>query len=200
MKKVTAMMIGFICITLFGACSLDDVKEKFAPQALGLFVYGEKDNVTNALDDNKDKLVNQDQWQVKQVQSENGDDVLAISQSDAQTMLDEKLWNKVVKEDKTDTLTQLPKADDTSSVLFTKDTSIKTLEVAGITSKNEGNVVLGNSRTMTDMYMIMTDQAWEELSGDELTIGFMHFHKDENPKHKLNDFPDIETVQLVDLP
>jgi len=199
MKKVTAMMIGFICITLLGACSSDDVKEKFVPQALGLLVYGEEDNVINAIEENEDALVNHAEWQVKQVRSENEKEVLVISDSDAKAMLDEKLWNKVVKEDKTDTLSQLPKADDDSSLLFTKDTSIQTLDVAGITSNNEGNVVLGNSRTMTDMYMIVPDQIWDNLKGDVLTIGFMHFHKDENPKHKINNFPDIETVQLIDV-
>lgn len=198
MKKTMTLILSTILTAIFlTGCSLDSIVEKVVPQALGIGLYGESDQVHSEIERFDDYIVDHAAFDIKK--DEGDQTIIAMSQSQAEKAFELELWNEVMEGDKTRTLKELPKASDEKPVLFTK-TDKTSVNFAGeeIDVRNEGNVLFGNSRAYTDMYLIVTDKMYEQLAGDEKAIGFLKFHEDHNPKHKLNDFKNIDYVQLID--
>jgi len=197
-KAIILILSGVASLFLLAGCSLDEISEKFVPQALGVGLYGDEDNIQMQIDNFKNDIVDEHIFDIKMVK-DNDSTVMVMSQSTAESAQDQKLWNEVMEGDKTKPLKELPKASKEEAILFSKEKSTKlTLNDNSISSKHAGNIVFGNSRAYTDHYLIVTDDQFKQLTGHKKAIGFLKFHEDENPKHKLNDFDDIDYVQLID--
>lgn len=196
MRSLYASLVGIIFVVVLGACSVDEVVEKFVPQALAVLVYGDAESVDETIDGFAGDLVDSVAWDVKVVSLDGQGDVMAIDEETAADMVDKRVWNKVLDGDKFTVATELPIEE--SGVWFTKSAD-DALDLAGATFPAAGNYILGNGRTYVDSFLVLPSDMWESLAGEERTVGFLHFHEDENPKRRLNDFPNVETVQLVDL-
>lgn len=198
LKKINALLIGCFFVTILGACSLDDIANSVSPQALGLLIYDDHETIDQTIEEFSNKALTQETWQVKMVETSADETIMVIPESAAQLMLANHLWHEVIHNEKANVVYELPKITTDQAVLFTKTDTDK-VDIEAIHAFNKGNIVLGNGRKYTDMFVITANEQWESLQAEEKTIGFLHFSKEENPKYKLNQLRDVEAVQLVDV-
>lgn len=125
---------------------------------------------------------------------------MILSRTQAEEMMKGKLWNSVVREDKTELVTEISEPKEGEAILFARDVDKSINPLSALETSYKGNIILGNGRTYVDMFLIVTDDEWDKIDAQIKTVGYLHFDEDENPKYKLNEFPTVEKAQLVSIP
>ncbi|PGU07566.1 hypothetical protein COD21_24045 [Bacillus cereus] len=187
MKKVKLGIVAVMSAAVFSGCSIMDM---IAPQANGIVMYGDETGVQKTMDQYKDKIESQNKFEAK-LGTVNEKKVLIMNKTTAEKMVKEKMLKKVVKED-VEPIKALPSISDEAGIVFAKEE--KDVEIDGKKMKYEGNVVIGDARKYTDMYVVVSDTEYTKINQPVKTIGLAAFK--ENPKKEI--FPDIKKDSKVE--
>ncbi|MDR2995457.1 lipoprotein BA_5634 family protein [Bacillus cereus] len=187
MKKVKLGIVAVMSAAVFSGCSIMDM---IAPQANGIVMYGDETGVQKTMDQYKDKIESQNKFEAK-LGTVNEKKVLIMNKTTAEKMVKEKMLKKVVKED-VEPIKALPSISDEAGIVFAKEE--KDVEIDGKKMKYEGNVVIGDARKYTDMYVVVSDTEYAKINQPVKTIGLAAFK--ENPKKEI--FPDIKKDSKVE--
>lgn len=187
MKKVKLGIVAVISAAVFSGCSIMDM---IAPQANGIVMYGDENGVQKTMDQYKDKIESQNKFEAK-LGTVNEKKVLIMNKTTAEKMVKEKMLKKVVKED-VEPIKALPSISDEAGIVFAKEE--KDVVIDGKKMKYEGNVVIGDARRYTDMYVVVSDTEYAKINQPVKTIGLAAFK--ENPKKEI--FPDIKKDSKVE--
>jgi hypothetical protein len=187
MKKVKLGIVAVMSAAVFSGCSIMDM---IAPQANGIVMYGDENGVQKTMDQYKDKIESQNKFEAK-LGTVNEKKVLIMNKTTAEKMVKEKMLKKVVKED-VEPIKELPSISDEAGIVFAKEE--KDVVIDGKKMKYEGNVVIGDARRYTDMYVVVSDTEYAKINQPVKTIGLAAFK--ENPKKEI--FPDIKKDSKVE--
>ncbi|MBS9804996.1 lipoprotein BA_5634 family protein [Bacillus cereus] len=187
MKKVKLGIVAVMSAAVFSGCSIMDM---IAPQANGIVMYGDENGVQKTMDQYKDKIESQNKFEAK-LGTVNEKKVLIMNKTTAEKMVKEKMLKKVVKED-VEPIKALPSISDEAGIVFAKEE--KDVVIDGKKMKYEGNVVIGDARRYTDMYVVVSDTEYAKINQPVKTIGLAAFK--ENPKKEI--FPDIKKDSKVE--
>src|SRR5699024_5594940 len=144
MKKLAFTFMGSVCILILAACSLDDIAEKVAPQAMGVLLYGDEELIDKTIKDHQDELIETLQWKVKVKEANEKNDVMILSRTQAEEMMKSKLWNSVVREDKTELVTEISEPKEGEAILFARDVDKSINPLSALETSYKGNIILGN--------------------------------------------------------
>jgi Uncharacterised lipoprotein family len=193
-KKIGLTVASVLTMVLLSGCSL---VETIFPQARGIILYGTDQKVNEDMNKYKDDVKSSELLKVKMTES-NDQKVMLINQTTAEAMLKGKLMRKVTDKDKVEPITALPKIAADAPALFAKEEMNKVnLNGKEIPVKYEGNIILGDARRYADMFMIVSDNAWEKMDGTETAVGVLHFDK-KNPENEIGNFT-AEKAQLFSV-
>ena len=199
MKKLlaTATFAVFL-VLLMGGCSIEDLKDRYFPQAQGVLLYGDKEVLEEDIEAQQNHLVDHEVYAVK-IEEVDEEKIMIMKEDAAQKLLNKGLFREVLKGDKVGRIDQLAEVIEDRPLLFSKkeQKNIKLGET--IYDVNDGgNVVIGDGRTYVDSFLIVHDSFFNFVKGEEKAIGLLHFIEEENPKDKLLDF-EAERVQLTSI-
>lgn len=193
-KRIGLSIAAVLTVVLVSGCSL---VEQIFPQAKGVILYGTEQDVKADMNKFKDDVKSSELLKVKMTAS-NDQKVMLINQSTAEAMLKGKLLRKVSDKDKVEPITALPKVAADTPALFAKEEMNKVnMNGKEIPVKYEGNIILGDGRTYADMFMIVNDNEWAKMEGNELAVGVLHFDS-KNPENELINFT-AERAQLFSV-
>ncbi len=188
MKKFKLGIVAIMSAAVFSGCSIMDM---IAPQAKGVVMYGDETGVQKTMDQYKDKIESKNTFEAK-LGTVNEKKVLIMNKTTAEKMVKENMLKKVVKED-VEPIKALPAISDEAGIVFAKEEQ-KDVVIDGKKMKYEGNVVIGDARKYTDMYVVVSDTEYVKINEPVKTIGLAAFK--ENPKEKI--FPDIKKGSNVE--
>lgn len=188
MKKFKLGIVAIMSAAVFSGCSIMDM---IAPQAKGVVMYGDETGVQKTMDQYKDKIESKNTFEAK-LGTVNEKKVLIMNKTTAEKMIKENMLKKVVKED-VEPIKALPAISDEAGIVFAKEEQ-KDVVIDGKKMKYEGNVVIGDARKYTDMYVVVSDTEYVKINEPVKTIGLAAFK--ENPKEKI--FPDIKKGSNVE--
>ena len=188
MKKI------LLCIltTLMAAIVLSGCN-MFA-KANGVILYGEEEEVLNAVEVEKDELEKEEQHKIKMI-TNNDRQIMILTVETAQSLVEKKLIKEITnqKKAKTKAISSLPKVAKGEGLLFTKEKSHE-FEIENINSKFEGNMIIGDGRTYADIFLIVNDEDWASIEGAEKTLAILKYDKDPSADGLSYD---VEKAQLV---
>ncbi len=101
-----------------------------------------------------------------------------------------------MKKDNTKPLDKLPAVTTEQGVLFAKE-KVENATLDGAKLKYEGNTIIGSGRAYTDMYAIVDDATYNNVKGDEKSVGVLKFDKD--PSKEFPGYNGVEASQLVKI-
>ncbi|HDR7792696.1 TPA: hypothetical protein QCY19_001240 [Bacillus luti] len=188
MKKFKLGIVAIMSAAVFSGCSIMDM---IAPQATGIVMYGDETGVQKTMDQYKDKIESQNKFEAK-LGTVNEKKVLIMNKTTAEKMVKEKMLKKVEKED-TEPIKALPSISDEVGIVFAKEAQ-NDVVINGKKMKYEGNVIIGDARKYTDMYVVVSDTEYTKVNEPVKTVGLAAFK--ENPKEKI--FPDIKRDSKVE--
>ena len=68
------------------------------------------------------------------------------------------------------------------------------MELENINIEDEGNLVIGEGRVYTDLFLIVNDEDWASLEGTEKTLAILKYDKDPSAEGLSYE---VEKTQLV---
>ncbi|EMA6344810.1 lipoprotein BA_5634 family protein [Bacillus cytotoxicus] len=190
MKKLIG--IGLATAISFGAlsgCSL------LGEKANGFILYGTEQQVQQIADKNKKDVTEKDVYKMKLVTLE-GKKVLVMDKKTGEALVKKELLKKVEKDDETKALDTLPTVTAEQGVLFAKE-KIENTSIDHIKLKYEGNTIIGDGRSYADMFAIVENAAYDNVKGEEKTVGVLKFDKD--PSKEFPGRNGVDAAQLVKM-
>ncbi|WP_242144252.1 MULTISPECIES: lipoprotein BA_5634 family protein [unclassified Bacillus cereus group] len=190
MKKLIG--IGLAAAISFGAlsgCSL------LGEKANGFVLYGTEQQVQQIADKNKKDVTEKDVYKMKLVTLE-GKKVLVMDKKTGEALVKKELLKKVEKDDETKALDTLPTVTAEQGVLFAKE-KIENTSIDHIKLKYEGNTIIGDGRSYADMFAIVENAAYDNIKGEEKTVGVLKFDKD--PSKEFPGRNGVDAAQLVKI-
>lgn len=169
-RKVLLMASAFLGAMVLSGCSLFDT-------ANGIILYGDEGQVLSSLDEEHKGQIEKDSYSVKVIEK---DDKRALVMDDvtAKALVDKELL-KEVEDNVAKAISDLPKISKGEGVLFAKtsdDASV--LDEMELPLKYEGNIIIGDGRVYVDMFLVVTEDDFNGISGTEKTIGVIQYDKD----------------------
>lgn len=190
MKKLVG--IGLAAAISFGAlsgCSL------LGEKANGIVAYGSDQQVNSIIDKNKSDIKEKNTYKMKLTTLE-GKKVLVMDKKTGEELVKKELLKKVEKDD-AKAIDKLPAVTGEQGVLFAKE-KVENAEMNGTKLKYEGNTIIGDGRSYTDMFAIIDDAAYDKVAGEEKSVGVLKMNKD--PKKEIADHRKAaEEAQLVKI-
>ncbi|EJV65523.1 hypothetical protein BWGOE4_48270 [Bacillus mycoides] len=190
MKKLVG--IGLAAAISFGAlsgCSL------LGEKANGIVAYGSDQQVNSIIDKNKSDIKEKNTYKMKLATLE-GKKVLVMDKTTGEELVKKELLKKVEKDD-AKAIDKLPAVTVEQGVLFAKE-KVENAEINGTKLKYEGNTIIGDGRSYTDMFAIVDDAAYGKVTGEEKSVGVLKMNKD--PKKEMADHRKAaEEAQLVKI-
>ncbi|ARZ64892.1 MULTISPECIES: lipoprotein BA_5634 family protein [Bacillus cereus group] len=190
MKKLVG--IGLAAAISFGAlsgCSL------LGEKANGIVAYGSDQQVNSIIDKNKSDIKEKNTYKMKLTTLE-GKKVLVMDKKTGEELVKKELLKKVEKDD-AKAIDKLPAVTSEQGVLFAKE-KVENAEMNGTKLKYEGNTIIGDGRSYTDMFAIVDDATYDKVAGEEKSVGVLKMNKD--PKKEIADHRKAaEEAQLVKI-
>ncbi|WP_163255482.1 lipoprotein BA_5634 family protein [Bacillus tropicus] len=190
MKKLVG--IGLAAAISFGAlsgCSL------LGEKANGVVAYGSDQQVNSIIDKNKSDIKEKNTYKMKLTTLE-GKKLLVMDKKTGEELVKKELLKKVEKND-AKAIDKLPAVTGEQGVLFAKE-KVENAEMNGTKLKYEGNTIIGDGRSYTDMFAIVDDATYGKVTGEEKSVGVLKMTKD--PKKEMNNNrKEAEEVQLVKI-
>ncbi len=196
-NKMKKVLIGFLAavftITTLTGCGM------FA-SANAVILYGEEEEVLAAIDKEKDVFIKEDQFKIK-IWETGGKKLLFLTDETAQFLIDKKLLREITDQEKrkTKAVTSLPKVTKGEGLFFARedakdfDTKDIDLEVT-----YEGNIIIGEGRVFTDMFLIIQEDDWSSLQGTEKTMAILEYDKDPSAEGLRYDVDKTQLVRIQD--
>lgn len=188
MKKLIGLSLAAaISMSALTGCGL------LGEKANGFVLYGTETQVQAVAD--KEKPTEKDMYKMKVV---NIDDkkVLVMDQKTADELVKKELLQKV-ENDETTAIDKLPAVTEEQGVLFAKE-EVANVALDGYALKYEGNIIIGDGRSYADMFAVVDDTAYNNVAGEEKTVGVLKFDKDPAEKMPVQG-EDVERAQLVKI-
>lgn len=190
MKKTVLAILTMLMVAIaLSGCNM------FA-KANGVILYGEEEDILNAVEKEKEKLVKEEQHKIKILTNESLQ-IMILTDKTAQSLVDKKLITEITNQEKAKTkaITSLPKVAKGEGLLFTKEASPElTTEEINLNIKNEGNLIIGEGRTYADLFLIVNEEDWATQGGTEKTLAVLQYDKDPSTGGLQYD---VEKTQLV---
>ncbi|MEK5040876.1 lipoprotein BA_5634 family protein [Sporosarcina sp. FSL K6-3457] len=198
-KTVLGILTMLMAVIVLAGCGM------FA-KANGIILYGEEEEVLNAVETIKEKekgekkerekeeLVEEEQHNIKVLTDDNRQ-IMILTEQTAQSLIKKKLISEITNQEKGETkaISSLSKVAKGEALLFTKEESYE-LEIENMNIKYEGNLIIGDGRAYVDMFLIVNDEEWASLEGTEKVMAILKFDKDPSA----DGFSyEVEKAQLV---
>lgn len=181
----SAMLAG----SLLTGCSLFE-------KANGLILYGDEQQVSESVTQEKDKIVEENQYPIK-IAKDGEEEVMILSEGTAQELVDKELLRTVVKGIETEAVTSVPEGEKGGAVLFAKKQQEELkLDGQALDVSYEGNVVIGDGRSYVDKFLVVDQSNWASIEGEDKTMAVLKYKK--NLSEKATAF-DVDTSQLVKI-
>lgn len=169
-KRMLLMASACMATMVLTGCSLFE-------KANGIILYGDEEIVTESLDQEVKGQVGKENFSVKILETD-GHRTLVMEHSTAKLLFEKNLL-KEVEGDDAKAIDSLPEAETGEAILFAKDKkSVKNHENLELDVKYEGNIIIGDGRVYTDMFMIVPDADFETIAGTEKSLGIIEYDKD----------------------
>jgi len=188
MKKIIlGILTTFMAVVVLSGCNM------FA-KANGVILYGEEEEILNAVEIEKDDLVQEEQHKIKMI-TNNDRQIMILTVETAQSLVKKKLIKEITNQEKAKTkaISSLPKVAKGEGIFFTKEKSDE-LEIENINSKYEGNLIIGDGRVYADHFLIVNNEDWASLKGTEKSLAILKYDKDPSADGLSYD---VEKAQLV---
>ena len=190
MKKIIlGILTTLMAVMVLTGCNL------FAT-ANGVILYGEEKEVLNAVEKEKDELVDEEQHKIKMLTNDKLQ-IMILTEETAQSLVEKSLITEITNQEKAETkvISSLPKVAKGKGLLFTKEESHELeIEDNNINIKYEGNLVIGEGRVYADQFLIVNDEDWVSLKGTEKTLAILKYDNDPSADGLSYD---VEKAQLV---
>lgn len=195
MKKWLLILIGLCSFTALTGCSLID--KILGERANGIILYGNKETIETEVAPIKKDLKSFDLFETKMTES-NAQKIMVMDETTAQALLKKGLFREV-KDDETLIIDSLPSVTKEQGVLFSKD-EISNPEIEGKTyaTKYEGNIIIGSSRNNADAFMIVDNEVYKSIKGENTTVGVLLFKKAKTSETSMTKFKEL-SPQLVTI-
>lgn len=171
-KLVTGLWTVTLVATVLTGCGL------FA-KANGVILYGDQQEITANVKKEKEKVIESTTYDLKIVEQE-GKRIMVLTEETAQALLQKKLIRQIIDPAKTKTkaISSLPKMAKGEGILFAKQKPASLDLVEGIQAKYEGNLVIGEGRVYTDMFLIVQKKDWENVAGVDKQMAILQYDVD----------------------
>ena len=190
MKKLLMVFLTtLLTATVLTGCNM------FA-KANGVILYGEEQQILDSLEQEKDELVKEDQYKIKVVEND-GQQILVLTEETAQALVKKGLIKEItnIEKGKTKAISSLSKVNAGEGILFAKkEPAALNLEGKDLNVEYEGNLIIGDGRAYSDMFLIVNDADWASIKGTEKMMALLEYDKD--PSADGLDY-DVEKTQLV---
>lgn len=190
MKRILLTSVSMIVLglTLTG-CSL-------FPKANGIILYGDEQQIADSLDQEKENLVEEEQFTIK-LSEEEEQRIMIMNEETAHALIEKGLIMEVKNVNESEAVSSLPTLAQGQSILFAKEKMNEiSIEGQSFDVKYEGNNIIGDGRTYVDMFLIVDDTDWPSIKGKEKTLAIMEYKSD--PSDRMGLF-DVEGTQLVKI-
>ncbi|MEI4711854.1 lipoprotein BA_5634 family protein [Bacillus cereus] len=190
MKKLVGIgLAAAISLGALSGCSL------LGEKANGVVAYGSDQQVNSIIDKNKSDIKEKNTYKMKLTTLE-GKKLLVMDKKTGEELVKKELLKKVEKND-AKAIDKLPAVTGEQGVLFAKE-KVENAEMNGTKLKYEGNTIIGDGRSYTDMFAIVDDATYGKVTGEEKSVGVLKMTKD--PKKEMNNNrKEAEEVQLVKI-
>ena len=190
MKKLLMVFLTtLLTATVLTGCGL-------FTKANGVILYGEEQQIVDSVEREKAKLVEEDQYKIKVVEN-NEQQILVLTEEAAQALVKKGLIKEItnVEKGKTKAISSLSKVNAGEGILFAKkEPATLNLEGKDLNVEYEGNLIIGDGRAYSDMFLIVNDADWASIKGTEKMMALLEYDKD--PSADGLDY-DVEKTQLV---
>lgn len=190
MKKslLTGVSMVVLGLTLTG-CSL-------FPKANGIILYGDEQQITDSLDQEKENLIEEEQFTIK-LADEEEQRIMIMNEETAHALIEKGLIMKVKNANESEAISSIPELAQGESILFAKEVRNEiSIEGQSFDVKYEANNIIGDGRIYVDMFLIVDDTDWPSIKGKEKTLAIMEYKSD--PSDRMGLF-DVEGTQLVKI-
>ncbi|QTD42776.1 lipoprotein BA_5634 family protein [Sporosarcina sp. Te-1] len=186
-RRGLGMITTALAVLALSGCSM------FA-QANGVILYGEEEEITNAVEKEKDKATEEEQHEIK-IFTEDNRQIMILTEDTAQSLIKKKLIKEITNQEKATTkaISSLPKVLKGEALLFTKEKSHE-LELENVNISYEGNLIIGDGRTYADKFLIVNRADWDSFDGTKKTMAILQYDKDPSANGLRYE---VEKTQLV---
>ena len=193
MKKSLVVFVHVIVLgSLLSGCNPID---KFFPQANGIILYGDQQQIESSFKKVKTSL-EEDAYSMK-IAKVVDQEIVILEEKTAKELVEKGLLKEVINGTDTEPVTSLRELKKHEMVLFAKEKLDEvTLEGKPLKVTYEGNIIIGDARVYGDMFLIVDDADWSAMKGTEKTIGILKYDKD--PSVEIGKFG-VEREQLVKI-
>jgi uncharacterized protein YxeA len=196
MKKIVSIVLVVLVVIVIAGFGGKKLMDNIFPQANGMIVYGEKEQVKDVLDKQAKQLKASDVYTIK-ISEADGQKVMYVSQATIDGLIQKKLLTKVKEDGSTEAVVSLPPVSKGEGLLFAKKESDKINGNSGaLAVKYEGNIIIGDGRAYADEFVVLENAHWSSLQETEKTMAVLKFNK--NPEKLMGTF-EVETQQLVSI-
>ncbi|PFJ19452.1 hypothetical protein COD67_06930 [Bacillus cereus] len=190
MKKLVEIgLAAAISLGALSGCSL------LGEKANGFVLYGTEEQVAKIADKNKKEVKEKDVYKMK-LTTLDDKKVLVMNKKTGEELVKKELLSKVDEKDDTKPLDKLPTVTAEQGVLFAKN-KVENATIDGAKVKYEGNTIIGSGRAYADMFAIVDDVTYENIKGEEKSVGVLKFDKD--PSKEFPRKNGVESSQLVKI-
>ena len=190
MKKSLLTGVSMVVLGLIvTGCSL-------FPKANGIILYGDEQQITDSLDQEKENLIEEEQFKIK-LNEEKEQRIMIMNEETAHALIEKGLIMEVKNANKSEAIGSIPELSEGESILFAKEERNEiSIEGQSFDVKYEGNNIIGDGRIYVDMFLIVDDKDWPSIKGEEKTLAIMEYKSD--PSDRMGLF-DVEGTQLVKI-
>lgn len=166
------------------------------PKANGIILYGDEQQITDSLDQEKENLIEEEQFTIK-LADEEEQRIMIMNEETAHALIEKGLIMKVKNANESEAISSIPELAQGESILFAKEVRNEiSIEGQSFDVKYEGNNIIGDGRIYVDMFLIVDDTDWLSIKGKEKTLAIMEYKSD--PSDRMGLF-DVEGTQLVKI-
>ena len=185
-KLLTIFLTTVIATTVLTGCNL------FA-KANGVILYGEQQDIIDSVERDKKEIIEEEQFTIKMIE-QGQQKVMVLTEETAKELVSKQLIREITNQEKgkTKVAKSLSKVSEGEGLLFAKEKVEKLDAMENV--KYEGNLIIGEGRAYTDMFLIVTNADYDAIEGTEKTMAVLKYDKDPSADGLKYD---VEKTQLV---
>ena len=189
MKKLFIVFLtSIVAASLLSGCGM-------LAKANGVILYGAEQDIIDIVKQDND-IIEEDQYSIKLLEN-NGQQIMVFTEDTARALVKKQLIREITDQEKgkTKVVTSLGNVAKGEGLLFAKK-SMKEINI-GEESMNvdyKGNLIIGEGRVFTDMFLIVNEADWDSIKGTEKSMAVLKYDKDPSADGLSYD---VEKTQLV---
>ncbi|MCM3357300.1 lipoprotein BA_5634 family protein [Psychrobacillus sp. FSL K6-4046] len=187
MKKLLIIFLTtVIATTVLTGCNL-------LAKANGVILYGEQQDIIDSVERDKKEIIEEEQFTIKMIE-QGQQKVMVLTEETAKELVSKQLIREITNQEKgkTKVAKSLSKVSEGEGLLFAKQKVEKLDAMENV--KYEGNLIIGEGRAYTDMFLIVTNADYDAIEGTEKTMAVLKYDKDPSADGLKYD---VEKTQLV---